>query len=47
MNMDYLRLIFAIIATYFISSCDKHKWDDTKNMFKPHDHAESGHDDGH
>jgi len=47
MNMDYLRLIFAIIATYFISSCDKHKWDDTKNMFKSHDHAESGNDDGH
>lgn len=41
--MEYLRLIFAIGATYFISSCDKHKWDDTKKMFKPHGHGEAGH----
>ena len=45
MNMDYLRLIFAIVAAYFISSCDKHKWDDTKNMFKPHGHGEADHGD--
>ena len=41
--MEYLRLIFAIGATYFISSCDKHKWDDTKKMFKPHGHGGAGH----
>jgi hypothetical protein len=46
MNINQLRFIFAIVAAYFISSCDKHEWDDTKKMFKPHGHAESGHDDG-
>ena len=43
--MDYLKTILAIVALYCISSCDKHEWDDTKKMFKPHGHAESGHDD--
>ncbi|MDB4721313.1 hypothetical protein OAF65_06310 [Verrucomicrobiales bacterium] len=45
--MDYLRFIFAIVAAYFISSCDKHEWEDTKKMFEPHGHAESGQNEGH
>ena len=47
MNMDYLRFIFAIVAAYFISSCDKHEWEDTKKMFEPYGHAESGQNEGH
>ena len=47
MNMDFLKIIFAMVAAYFISSCDKHEWKDTKKMFKPHGHTESGHNDEH
>ncbi len=47
MNKDHIRIIFVIAAAYFISSCDKHKWDNTKNMFKPHGHVDSDHDNAH
>ena len=47
MNKDHIRIIFVFAAAYFISSCDKHKWDDTKNMFKPHGHVDSDHDNAH
>ena len=43
----FIRIIFVFAAAYFISSCDKHKWDNTKNMFKPHGHVDSDHDNVH